>query len=197
MRLGLRCRRNPAWERSRISGTGLNPIERSVRRSASAPKGACATRVAEVLKSYADRGVFRGFSAGPAHAGRATFKILWHRDRSFDLILDVPRKTLRFPVVLPEVPAKSPMYREFREFVESRHSPALPGHRRIDRRKARLRAGAHGGNASLTLTVKGADFEYGVRKLIHTVHEIYMVFLFDGRYYDYMLETLELDPDRF
>jgi hypothetical protein len=153
--------------------------------------------VAAVLKNYADRGVFRGFSEGSVRAGRATFKILWHRDRYFDLIVDVPKKTLHFPVVLPDVPAQSPMYKEFRDYVESRHSVTLPEHRRIDARKARLQAGARGGNVSLTLTVKGADFEYGVRKLIHAVHEIYMVFLSEGRYYDYLVETLELDPDRF
>jgi hypothetical protein len=153
--------------------------------------------VAGILKTYADRGVFRGFSEGASRAGRATFKILWHRDRLFDLILDVPKKTLRFPAVLPEVPAKSPMYREFRDFIESRHSTELPAHRGIDPRKARLQTAARAGAASLTLTVKGGNFEYGVRKLINTVHETYMVFLADGRYYDYMVETFDLDPDKF
>ncbi|HYL76025.1 MAG TPA: hypothetical protein VEU96_17580 [Bryobacteraceae bacterium] len=153
--------------------------------------------VGGILKNYADRGVFRGFSAGPVRGGRATFKMLWHRDRFFELILDVSKKTMRFPIVLPDVPADSTMYREFREFVESRHSPDLLEHRRIDSKKTRLRAGNRGGNASLTMTVKGKNFEYGVRKLIHAVHETYLVFLSDGRYYDYMVETLGFDPDRF
>ena len=74
--------------------------------------------VGGILENYAARALFRGFSHGPARGGRAIFRMLWHRDRLFELILDVPRKTLRFPVVLPEVPADSSMYREFREFVE-------------------------------------------------------------------------------
>jgi hypothetical protein len=152
--------------------------------------------VATILETYADRGVFRGFSKTAADAGKAAFKMLWHRDRLFELILDVPKKTLRLPVVLPEVPASSSMYREFQEWVESLHSDDLLEHRRIDGKKARLRCGNRGGNVSLTLTVKDGDYEYGARKLIHAVHETYLTFLADGRYYEYMVETFDLDPDR-
>jgi hypothetical protein len=152
--------------------------------------------VANILENYATRAVFRGFSQGPVSKGRATFKMLWHRDRFFELILDVPRKTLRFPVVLPNVPAGSSMYSEFRQFILSRQSDALPEHRRIDNSKADARCGNKGGDVSITLTVKNGDFEYAVRKLINLVHETYMVFLFDGRYYDYLVETFDLDPDK-
>jgi hypothetical protein len=34
-----------------------------------------------------------------------------------------------------------------------------------------------------------------VQKLIGLVQEIYMGFLYDGRYYDYMIEVFDLDPD--
>jgi hypothetical protein len=152
--------------------------------------------VAAILETYADRGVFRGFSNAAASAGKAAFKMLWHRDRLFELILDVPKKTLRLPVVLPEVPASSSMYREFQEWVEALHSEDLLEHRRIDSKKARLRCGNRGGNVSLALTVKDGDYEYGTRKLIHAVHETYLTFLADGRYYEYMVETFDLDPDR-
>jgi hypothetical protein len=153
--------------------------------------------VAGILQNYADRGVFRGFSIGTASAGKSSFKILWHRDRFFDLILDVPRKTIRFAVVLPEVPARSSMYKEFQEYIKSRHSTELPEHRRIDARKAQLSCGNRAGNISVTMAVKNGDFEYAARKLIHAVHEVYLDFLCDGRYYEYMVETFELDPDKF
>jgi hypothetical protein len=151
--------------------------------------------VAGILENYANRGTFKGFSRGPVRPGIAMFKILWHRDRFFDLVLDTRKKTLRFPVVLPEVPAGSSMYREFKEFVESRHSASLPDHRRIDRKKAAVRPSNRGGNVALTLTIRNSDYEYATRKLIHLVHEIFLVFLYDGRYYDYLLETFDLDPD--
>jgi hypothetical protein len=150
--------------------------------------------VSGILENYANRGTFKGFSRGPVRAGVASFKILWHRDQFFDLILDTHKKTLRFRVVLPEVPAGSPIYREFKQFVESRHSENLPDHRRIDPKKATVRPSNRSGNVALTLTVKKSDYEYATRKLIHLVHEIFLVFLQEG-HYDYMVRVFDLDPD--
>jgi hypothetical protein len=127
---------------------------------------------------------------------RAVFKILWHRARTFELILDVPRKTLRFPLVLPEIPASSMMYREFKQFVESRQSEELLEHRRIDISKASVKSGNKGGAVSLTLTVRDGDFDYGLRRLINLVHEVFLVFLVDGNYYQYMVDQFDLDPDK-
>ncbi len=152
--------------------------------------------MAGILEDYAARGVFRGVGPGAARKGTASFKIMWHRDRSFEFVVDVAKETMSFPAVLPGVPAHSTMYWEFREFVESRQSPDLPEHRRIDPEKAQVRCSNRDGNASLTVSVKDGDYEYAVRKLVGLVHEVYMVFLYDGRYYDYMVETFDLDPDR-
>ena len=149
-----------------------------------------------VLEGYAQRGVFRTFSRGPSRNGKTTFRMMWHRDRLFELVVDVRSGTLRFPLVLPGVQAASPMYREFKLFIQSRQSDEVPPHRRIDTRKARVRSLNRGGNVSLTLTTEDDDYEYAARKLVHLVHEIFMVFLIDGPYYEYMVETFDLDPDR-
>jgi hypothetical protein len=151
--------------------------------------------VAETLEHYARRGVFRGFSRGPVKNGKAAFRMVWHRDRVFDLIFDANRGTMRFPLVLPDVPADSKMYLDLKEFIKARHSDELPDHRRIDRRKAQVGSYVRGGNVSLTLTVRNGDYQYGARKLINLVHEIFLVFLADG-YYEYMVEAFDLDPDR-
>lgn len=150
--------------------------------------------MAGVLENYAARGVFRGFSRGRASKTRATFKMLWHRGQTFEVILDTRRKTLRIPVVLPQVSAQ--MSAGLRQFVATRRSARLPAHRRIDAKKAAVSCARRGGNASVTIEVRDGDWEYGVRKLIGLVHEVYMVFLYDGPYYDYMVETFDLDPDR-
>ena len=100
-------------------------------------------QVAGILQDYAGRGVFRGFSQGPVRGRKATFKMLWHRDRFFELTLDTAKKTLCFPVVLPGVPRNSAMYREFVRFVESQYSPKVPAHRRIDRKKVSQIGRAH------------------------------------------------------
>ena len=151
--------------------------------------------VAGILENYANRGTFKGFSRGPVRGGIARFKILWHRDRFFELILDPHKKMLRFPMVLPEVPAGSSMYRELKQFVESRHSESLPDHRRIDPKKATVRPSNRSANVALTVTVKNSDYEYATRKLIHLVHEVYLVFLQEG-HYDYMIKVFNLDPDQ-
>ncbi len=152
--------------------------------------------VAGVLENYAQRGIFRGFSQGPVSGGKTVFKMTWHRDRQFELILDVPKKTMRFPLVLPDVPAGSDMYRDFKAFVASRFSEELPEHRRIDIRKVDIKPASRSGSVSLSLVVIDGDFEYAARRLIHLVHEIFLVFLYDGKYYDYMVEAFDLDPDR-
>jgi hypothetical protein len=123
--------------------------------------------------------------------------MVWHYDRPFELLLDVPKKTLRFPALLPGVPVRSDMYRALQAFVKGMQSSGLPEHRRVDPARARLALANQKGSVSLTLTVKGSDFEYAARKIIQVVHEIFLVFLVDGAYFDYTVEHLGLDPDRF
>lgn len=156
----------------------------------------CVELIGGILEQYAQRGVFRGFSRGSVRRGRASFRLLWHRDRYYDLILDESQKTIYFSVLLPEVSAKSAMYRQLKEFVSLRHSENVPEHRRINRQKARVRCNNRGGNVSLALIVEDGDYDYGTRKLIHLVHEVFLCFLFDGPYSDYMVEAFDLSPDR-
>lgn len=156
-----------------------------------------ADQVHTVLQSFAERAVFRAYSRGGTRGARATFKMLWHRDRNFELILDMTRKTLTFPCVLPEIPARSSMDTEFRAWVAERQSAELPDHRRIDLAKGSLTCANKKGDMSVTLTLKGSkpDWDYGARKLVTLVHEVYMSFIHDGRYYTYMIDTFDLDPD--
>ena len=121
--------------------------------------------------------------------------MLWHRDRFFELIVDTRKRTLHFPVVLPEVPLESDMERDFRGFVAERQTADIPDHRRIDPSKTTMICGNVNGNLSLTAKVENREYEYATRKLINLVHEVYLVFLYEGRYYDYLVETFDLDPD--
>jgi hypothetical protein len=123
--------------------------------------------------------------------------MVWHHDRPFEMLLDVGEKTLRFPEVLPGVPARSPMYRELQAFLKLRQSGELPEHRRVNPAKARMLAANKRGTVSITLTVKDGDFDYATRKIIHIVHEVFLIFLVDGPYFEYMVEHLGLDEDRY
>ena len=146
--------------------------------------------VGGILETYAARGVFKGFSK----TGDGSWRMLWHRNRYFDLKQTDGKLTL--PEVLPQVPARSQMMKELRAFVQSFSADSVPEHKRIDAKKLRLRVIAKGGSAGIEASLADdEDWDYTIRKLIHVVHEIYLVFLYDGAYYDYLIETFDLDPD--
>jgi hypothetical protein len=152
--------------------------------------------VAAVLAGYAERRVFRGFSRGPVSGGKAHFQFAWHRGRVFELEFDVPKSTLRLPELLTDVPADLALDEDLKVFIRSRQSDELPDHRRLDPRKVGIRTYNRDGSILLVLKIKDGDGEYAVRKLIHLVNEIYLTFLADGKYFDYLVETFNLDPDR-
>ena len=49
---------------------------------------------------------------------------------------------------------------------------------------------------ALTLHMLDGDVDYGVRKLVALVNEIYLDFLSSGLYFDWLVETFDLDPDK-
>jgi hypothetical protein len=151
--------------------------------------------VRDLLKDYASRGVFRSFHEEPHRAGRTSFTMLWHHDRTFTCVLDLPRRTVSFPALLPGVPARSSMAKELKAFLGRFQTAAVPPHRRIDPAKARLEVGIRAGSVSLALIVVHGEFEYAARRLVHLAQEVFLVFLLDGPYYDYRVEKLGLDPD--
>jgi hypothetical protein len=153
--------------------------------------------VTSILEGYAEKAVFRAFSAQPKRAGKAVYKMVWHYDRQFELLLDTPKKTLQFPMVLPGVPPRSQMYRELTAFLKSRQSAEVPEHRRVNPAKTKVQLTNQRGVVALAFHVKDGDFEYATRKIINIVHEIFLGFLVDGSYFEYMVEQLGLDPDRF
>ncbi len=118
----------------------------------------------------------------------------WHKERFYDLIYDVEKRSLRFPIVLPK--AARPMYQEFKKFVASRQSAEILEHRRIDPKKIRISCSLKNGNISLLFISKDRDLEYATQKLINLMHEVFMVFLRDGLYYEYMIETFDIDRDQ-
>lgn len=152
--------------------------------------------VTGVLAGYAERRVFHGFARGPHSAAKAAFQIVWHRGRVFELAFDARSGTLRVPELLTNVPPEPTIYEDLKAFIRSRKSDDLPDHRRLDPRKIQIRTYNRDGDILLVLKSLDADFEYAVRKLVHLINEIYLTFLAEGIYFDYVVETFDLDPDR-
>ena len=126
------------------------------------------------LQGYADRGVFRGFSEQPAAAGRHRFRFSWLGPRPLSLVYASTTGTFVFRGLLPNVMARSPLYRDVQAFVAGRASPRLPVHRRVDRRRARTRCLLSRGVVSLELVATRNHHEYGVHRIVNLVHEISM-----------------------
>jgi hypothetical protein len=151
--------------------------------------------VERVLRGYVDRGVFRSLSAPAPRGAQTSFTLVWHHARSFRLTVDPTARTVSFPAVLPSIPARSPMLGELRRFTRQFTSAEMPLHRRVDAARGRLRLTPRSAGVSLSLTVVRGEWEYCARRLVHIVHEIYMVFLTDGPYQQYRVEKLGVDPD--
>lgn len=147
------------------------------------------------LEHYAALGTFRSFAeAGPP--GRTTvFRLVWFRGLTFTVAFRPGSRRLVFQDLLPGVPPRSAMDRDLREFLKERHSRALPEHRRIEPRKLQVQALNHRGAISLVCTFKGDHVSYGVRKAVNIVHEIFTIFLSDGRYAQYQVDHLRLNPE--
>ena len=151
--------------------------------------------VGDLLQEYAEKGFFRSFSRHGGRGRSAEFRLLWHRDQLFQWVWDGAKQTLRISCVLPAVPAQSSMYRQFKAWLKARQDDVLPPHRRCDRNKVALKSYNRGGDVALTLHVLDGDVKYGVKKLVGLVNEIYLDFLSSGLYFDWLLQTFDLDPD--
>ncbi|HKS39947.1 MAG TPA: hypothetical protein VJX74_04985, partial [Blastocatellia bacterium] len=66
--------------------------------------------VRENLQTYADRGVFRGFS----EIKNGQFEFVWLIRHRMELIVDTSKHMLRFKQLLPGVPATSALYGELK-----------------------------------------------------------------------------------
>jgi hypothetical protein len=148
-----------------------------------------------VLREYADRGVFGGFSHEVGSRGKQRVRFRWLAGSSFDVHLDPRGRRLTFAALLPNVPPRSAMDRALRAFLRERSSAALPAHRRVDPRRLRVRCANRGGSVSVTLALRrrGAarereDWSYAARRGVSLVNEIFHGFL-RGPYHEYMVRS--------
>jgi hypothetical protein len=145
--------------------------------------------VRESLQTYADRGVFRGFSE--VKAGHFTF--VWLLHHPMELIVDTAKGALRFKQLLPNVPAKSELYAELKSFIQGRHDRELPEHRRIDRKRAEASCANRGGFVSVSLKVKNNQYAYGVKRIVNLAHELFLHLR--ERRPDYLVENFNVPQE--
>lgn len=146
-----------------------------------------------MLQAYADRGVFRGFTATPLGRGRTAFAFQWLLGRPMRAVFDAGRGSLTFNALLPGLPRTAAPARELSAIVALRRSPRQPAHKRLDGRRARVTAHTRGGDWSLVVTVRGGNHEYAVRHALNLVNELFL-FLHES-HPDYLIERFGLSPE--
>ena len=151
--------------------------------------------VQEALVGYAQRGMFQAFGEQAGRNGHHAFSFRWHLDTTLHLDYDPARLTLTVRDLLPHVGTRSAMDRELRRFVRERMSPDRREHRRIDPQKATVTVRNRKGMVSLVVAFQDAHVEYGVRKVVNLVHELFVDFLRYPLYFPYLVEHFNLDPD--
>jgi len=154
--------------------------------------------VADTLQRYADRGVFRRFSARPGRGGRREFRFEWLTRRPITLTYDPRTRALRFSNLLPAVGTDRDLVTELTALVAGRtatikNERAVPAHRRIDSRRASVISSVRGGHLSLTLTARGPHEVYLVRRGLMLVQELFLRLL--ETYPDYLSEHFEMSTE--
>ena len=149
-----------------------------------------ADAVTAAFQHYADRGVFRGFRATPAARGRVDYEFRWLTRRLMQASFD-RRGVLSFPVLLPG--ASSAIAAAMRSLVSARSTRAVPDHKRVDARRARLACASSKGDFSLSVQIRGRNQQYAVSKTLNLVNEMFVA-LHEG-HPDYLVEHFGISQE--
>lgn len=141
------------------------------------------------LQAYADRGIFRGFDEVETRYGKRVFRFVWLGSRPVAFDVDSEKGVLRFNKLLPNVPPNSALYSDISGFLKSRSDPRIPKHRRVEARRATVSCTNRAGNVSIALSVKNDQYEYGLKKLINLVHEVFV--RLNDSHADYLCENFD------
>ena len=147
------------------------------------------------LERYAQRGVFKGYGALGKEGGKHLYRVRWHYDSDLRIVFDGKTSTLSLPKVFPRATEVPRMLDALRAYVKRKQDQGLPDHRRIDGERAQVRLVNRGGDVTLSLKSLDGDIEYAVQKLVHLMNEIFIDFLRDGAYYEYLVAEFGAEAD--
>ena len=145
--------------------------------------------VGKALRSYADRGVFRGFDETNTRNGKSGFRFIWLGSRVLNFSIDPQKCELKFSNLLPNMPSNSRPYSDLKCFLRSRSDRRIPRHRRVEAGRAEVTWTNHRGNVSIGLRVMNNQYAYGLNKLVNLVHEVFV--MLNDSYADYMTENFD------
>ena len=142
------------------------------------------------LGHYADRGVFRGFRASSQPRGSVAYEFFWLTRRPTRAVAD-RRSILTFPALLPN--ATKDIVAEMKSMTSARSTRAVPDHKRIDARRAKVSASARKGDVSLIVEIRGANQRYAVSKVLNLINEMFVAL--HERHPDYLIEHFGISQE--
>ena len=106
---------------------------------------------------------------------------------------DSRRRVLAFETLFPGIAPASAPASGLAAIVRERTSPRLPPHKRLDGRRARVAGATRRGNWGLTVTVRGRNHEYAVRRALNLINELFL-FLHES-HPEYLVQHFGLSPE--
>lgn len=147
------------------------------------------------LQTYADRGIFQNFSVSDPRGGKAEFRFHWLAEKPFQLNLNVNKCELEIKDVLPAIPYRSDMDKEFRDFLTARSDASIPEHRRLDSNRYSFQCKNRDKALSVLIGFESDDAGDAAKTSINLLHEVFNNFLMEGPYQNYMVENFNVPEE--
>ena len=148
---------------------------------------------AALIDDLVARGVFRAAPQPASRSGAAVWQITWFGGHV--MRWEVAEGRIRVAPVLPDVSARSRIYRDLRVWLKTQQSPDLPPHRRLDPAQYDLVVSNRGGHVSLRLDAKKIEAAPLLNRAVQLVNALYHDFLNGPGRLDWVTEAFGLDPD--
>jgi len=146
-----------------------------------------------ILRTYAEKAVFKGYARLEHNASMARYRVRWTYERVIEVTLDRKRQVISFPDLLPSVDIEPALERNLRAFL--RAFADMPEHRRVDETRAKLTLRKKDNALTLSIRSLDGDLDYACRKLVHIASEVLLIFLGPRMYDTYKMEGLGVDPE--
>ena len=101
------------------------------------------------------------------------------------------RGMLSFPRLLPQLPPE--IAAGLRSMVAARSTRAVPDHKRMDARRARLAGAVRTGDFTLSVAIRGTNQDYAVSRTLNLVNDMFVA-LHEG-YPEYLVQHFGISQE--